>query len=373
MNYPIVVPDAMITSKCTFKCKYCFHGQTRNSEMDMDKYTKLADDGVLNGIYPFGGEPMLRLDSLIKFKEHVESTYSLGSSRDRILEGVRYIITNGTQVPDRILDLKKHSMRVQVSLDGPRDIQESERVANGSKSSFDIAMAAVQACHEHSVEWAIHGVGTKKHLDRFAEIVEFFVKTWFDHGHKDDIPEYLGNNFYMLMFEDDYTLEDARVFCEQLEKAYNWIKSTEYISEDRREEAAKSFLMRSGGVCGGGTILMGLTSDFQVSACHRSCLSGSFPSLGDVQDAENFKNKKYYNSLHRLKFRHKKMYSTETSLLDGHMGRKPCWFYWCPVTNYETSGSIYYQSPKFNMLVTILHERIGELLGEEAPDGSTRD
>lgn len=375
MKYAIPIPDTMLTSACTFNCTYCFHGRDKEINMDMDKFIEYIDGGTFMGIYPFGGEPMLRLDALIQLKTHVETTMSEGDDRrERLLSNIRGIITNGTMVPERIKDLKKHNFNIQISMDGPRDLQEKYRKVKNGKSSYDVTMAAINACISNDVEWSTHGVITKDTIGRLVDITKFFIRIHLEHNTFENMAGMLQSNFFQIIFEEDYTIEDAHLLSDQVEEAYNWIKTTDEIPENLRDDLASKFLRRRSGICDSGTSLVGVTSDFQVSACHRSALSETMDHIGNVDDVEGFTRdgKKQFNSLHRLRFRHQRMYSTETPITKDKVFSKPCWFYWCPITNYETTGSIYYQNPKFNMMVTVLHDRIEKILTkEQETNGST--
>lgn len=140
LNHQIHQITLEVTQSCNLRCKYCaYSGNYLNREhsgekMDIEVAKKAIDFMVLRSgqcdevaISFYGGEPLLRMDFL---KECIE--YS-----EQELEGRKVIYqmtTNGTLLNEEILDfLQEHSINITISLDGPEEVHDKNRVLLGSK------------------------------------------------------------------------------------------------------------------------------------------------------------------------------------------------------------------------------------------------
>lgn len=145
-----------ITQQCNLRCKYCVYSgdyitrghapksmsvdlAKRGIDFVMEHSSSLIDTDI--GFY--GGEPLLRFNDM---KEIV--AYASSISEGKI---VRYnVTTNGTIMNDEILTfLDEHKFTILISLDGPKEIHDQNRVfaANG-KGSFDAIMDNIRYMKE---------------------------------------------------------------------------------------------------------------------------------------------------------------------------------------------------------------------------------
>ncbi|RMG77174.1 MAG: radical SAM protein [Bacteroidetes bacterium] len=129
-----------ITNKCNFRCAHCYNNSGENNFVSKE----LSDDEVLNFIHdiaklkPFnfcfcGGEPLLRLDVLLKSAKILASHGVIVS-----------LVTNGFLLTENIAaNLYKNGVkRVQVSIDGSNP--ESHEKLRRVPKSFDRAINAVR-------------------------------------------------------------------------------------------------------------------------------------------------------------------------------------------------------------------------------------
>lgn len=133
---PLVVALA-ITSKCNFRCTYCYGQYFQNKQKDATtkKLMQLIDDlGKLGTrVITFeGGEPLIRND--------------IGELIERVkANGIECgFNTNGTMISARIKELKKADM-ICVTLDGPEEMNDKNRGKGSFKkitSGIDAALAA---------------------------------------------------------------------------------------------------------------------------------------------------------------------------------------------------------------------------------------
>jgi len=133
------------TMKCQLNCPYCFeHGVKRQGTMTdiilcqsicwLDRYLEVNPEVASLKCVLFGGEPLLvkRLvnESLSKFK-------SLAEKREK--EYWTEITTNGILLDvDTAKMLKQYNLRrVQITLDGPKELHDTRRVGSDRHPTFD--------------------------------------------------------------------------------------------------------------------------------------------------------------------------------------------------------------------------------------------
>ena len=147
LNRKITQITLQLTQGCNLRCKYCVYSEEANTHqrshsakhMDWDMAKKAIDflydhsidsQDVAIGFY--GGEPLLEF-SLIK--HCVEYAKQLFDGKKLLFT----ITTNGTLLTDEIIKfLDQENIQVMVSLDGPKEIHDKNRVfAGSSEGSFD--------------------------------------------------------------------------------------------------------------------------------------------------------------------------------------------------------------------------------------------
>lgn len=134
-----LIANWKITDRCNYRCQYCSCGRNSNSndELRTGDIFKIIEHLLSSGIKMIGftgGEPFIRDD----FGKIVEYCYMRGLSVS--------VNTNGSLVSRHINQLDKLK-RINLSLDGPRDINDSIR-GNGS---FDNVMRAVAIARKKNI------------------------------------------------------------------------------------------------------------------------------------------------------------------------------------------------------------------------------
>ena len=138
-----------ITQACNLRCAYCAYGGNYKNQrehsgavMPLETIKKCVDfimsrsrgvEQIAIGLY--GGEPLLMIDSIRECVKYVRENYEY---RD-----VHFTITtNGTIFNDEIIQfLDEYNIDVSISLDGPKDIHDANRVFANGKGSFDVIMS----------------------------------------------------------------------------------------------------------------------------------------------------------------------------------------------------------------------------------------
>lgn len=135
-----------ITQQCNLRCKYCIYSEGSNPNqrshssnlmsLEMAKAAlmfyrqhTIDMDKVVIGFY--GGEPLLAYSTIVQTVEYAEEIFA-GKE-------ISYnITTNGTLLTDEIIDfLLEHDFYITFSLDGPKEVQDRNRVFRDGKGSYD--------------------------------------------------------------------------------------------------------------------------------------------------------------------------------------------------------------------------------------------
>lgn len=126
----IVNIELMTANTCNLSCKYCYanggtYGKNRsimqeNTVIDILNYVSKISNNI-KIVNFFGGEPFLGYKAIIKTCEWFEKNY------DEL--PIFKVVTNFTYLPDELLDaIIKYKIIITVSLDGPKEINDKQRV-----------------------------------------------------------------------------------------------------------------------------------------------------------------------------------------------------------------------------------------------------
>jgi uncharacterized protein len=84
--------------------------------------------------------------------------------------------TNGTLLNDEWCQFfKRHSVRVGVSVDGPKVINDSSRVDRRGAGTFDRTMRGIRSLQRHALDFHVIAVLTRSSLAQSRELFQFFV------------------------------------------------------------------------------------------------------------------------------------------------------------------------------------------------------
>ena len=141
-----------LTQRCNFRCKYCIYSESTNksqrthSNLDMTFHTarkavdflwarSLDSEQVSIGFY--GGEPLLAFPLIKKVVEYAK----------KVFKGKKLnfnITTNGTLFTREILSyFQANNIGIMISLDGPKEINDLNRVYPNGEGTFDDVMSKI--------------------------------------------------------------------------------------------------------------------------------------------------------------------------------------------------------------------------------------
>lgn len=146
-----------LTQNCNFRCKYCHYtensgGQRLHSQKRMDIETAKAailflrdhsidTDEVFIGLY--GGEPLLEFPMMKEIVAFAKTA----------LEGKKIqfmLTTNAALMNEEIIQfIEQEQINLLVSLDGPKEINDLNRVKADGSGTFDTIIEKVKYMHEH--------------------------------------------------------------------------------------------------------------------------------------------------------------------------------------------------------------------------------
>jgi uncharacterized protein len=173
----VVALYLFVSQECNLTCRYCYgeageygrRGRMNESVMQ-SAFERFFADGQDQGrqfITFFGGEPLMNFPLM-------EKTASLARAyrRDRKADVSLCIVTNGTLYSPQIHSFFRESISdATFSLDGPRDLNDAQRVAKTGEGIHDrIAENIRKLTEDAPFNWAFRSIVTRDGCERVEEI-----------------------------------------------------------------------------------------------------------------------------------------------------------------------------------------------------------
>ena len=169
-----------ISTFCNLACKYCFienNPITNNCFQKMNFTTaKIAVDKFINEIIKnkveeaqiiiYGGEPLTNFELLQKIIQYIRKF-----KNDLAVT----IITNGTLLrEEEILFLKENRIGIGISLDGPKRINDKNRIfRSGSGSVYDSAVEGIKLLNKYNCNYCVSATVTNDVIDNQEEVFKW--------------------------------------------------------------------------------------------------------------------------------------------------------------------------------------------------------
>lgn len=289
----IVNIELMTANTCNLSCKYCYanggtYGKNRsimqeNTVIDILNYVSKISNNI-KIVNFFGGEPFLGYKAIIKTCEWFEKNY------DEL--PIFKVVTNFTYLPDELLDaIIKYKIIITVSLDGPKEINDKQRVFSYQHLSVYDAVTQ-NLCRLEKRNYKIQAIEctyTEQH-----KIMGYS---------KNDLEKYLKTNFNVnqIMICDEMIRDNSKcIDCGQLEKSVN-----SNIEELKTNEILINRCLNkeySGdGLCAAGRFSISIDPEGNIYPCHLFRLNDSF-KMGNIYDKE----KNIFNSLSYKKLKNQR-------------------------------------------------------------------
>lgn len=159
-RYGIRHLELMVTHGCNMGCKYCYGiygpkdwkdatylygAKTKGMSFETAKkgvdflFEESKGQNDISIIF-FGGEPLLELKLIEEIIPYINDREKESGKKVNLS-----ISTNGILLNQRVVDfLVKNKISCQVSIDGPRDIQDTNRCLSDGKGSYDLVMPGIK-------------------------------------------------------------------------------------------------------------------------------------------------------------------------------------------------------------------------------------
>lgn len=173
---------AVLTTRCNIACSYCQTRTEAPKDMDMTVAAQVLkfcfDMSNPNVHLEFqGGEPLLNWDMLTFLVEHIHKFNTINKNISISL------VTNGTLLDqDKIDFLVDHGVNICISLDGPANVHDRNRVFSGGGETYDKVAEAIQRLkqtyQDRGINKLIHLLPTlnRDSLPFAKEIIDEYVK-----------------------------------------------------------------------------------------------------------------------------------------------------------------------------------------------------
>lgn len=170
------------TPFCNIDCSYCYL-PARNNSKKISGTTleiliqRILEEGLVNNhlsIVWHAGEPLAV--GVDYFGELIELIHS----KVREISVSHSIQTNGTLINQQWCDIiKTYNIRIGISVDGPQELNDLQRVSRSGKSTFDKTMGGVALLRANKIPFHAIAVLTKNSLDYADAIFDFFKNNGF--------------------------------------------------------------------------------------------------------------------------------------------------------------------------------------------------
>ena len=287
-----------ITNRCNLACPYCFHKQ---NEKDIDFHTAdmavryIITNATIKKVKPnisfFGGEPLLLFNEIIKplinkYKDSVNWT----------------ITTNGILLTENIIDfLTENNVSILLSIDGCKQVQDTQRPLKNKESSFNILNNIIpylllkqpntifrSTISRYSLNYLEENINTAKNLG-FKYIT--FVPNLFE--------EWLPEDFYKW---ENFIDKEAIKIMQKI----SWEEPFDYIFMNLKNGIQEinnlnknPFLKNPIDACGMGFKGIGISPDGKLHPCQEENGLNDINTIGDIYYGINKKlHKKYCQNIY---------------------------------------------------------------------------
>lgn len=190
---PVTLLIKPASSKCNMRCKYCFYfsiAENRTNAdmgiMEEDTLEQLISKGIAyaDHVCSFafqGGEPTIAgLDFFKKAICYQEKYKQLYNKQNLQIHNA--IQTNGYLIDDQwAAFLRENQFLVGLSLDGPLNVHDKNRIDAGGNGTFARIMKTVDLLNQYHVEYNILSVVTGQNAQSIKRIYRFFAKQKFSY------------------------------------------------------------------------------------------------------------------------------------------------------------------------------------------------
>ena len=136
-----------LTHQCNLACRYCYAGSTKKRDMSPETAQKCVDFALETlpaekslSLGLFGGEPLLRFELVREITK-----YAYRKAEEFKKSVIISITTNGTLVTPEVIDFAAdQSVQLCLSIDGPADLHDRNRIYRDGRGSFSDVISGLE-------------------------------------------------------------------------------------------------------------------------------------------------------------------------------------------------------------------------------------
>ena len=231
-----------VTRACPLRCSYCNDWRADGRKMSFSVLAHLIVQALHHPTLTsaefiwHGGEPLLLGRDFFK-----KALYLQSKARRPDQKIVNVIQSNGLLLDESWIDfLQDHDISVGLSLDGPRELQDSQRTTVSGRGSFDDTMRALYLLRERQIGCSVAVVVTKRTLEYGPDkMLDFLLENGIenvaflrqepkrsDTGESDFSSGVRGSDYRLYMqglFDNWYQRDDANVRIRNFDSIFSGI------------------------------------------------------------------------------------------------------------------------------------------------------
>ena len=360
--------EILVTQNCNLRCKYCFEKCKSYKNADFNEIIDvLTGEGRFDTLpnwsfYVFGGEPLLNVEFITKLVDYIDKSDSISDEhkKNSIQSIVGLVTTNGILIDKYIDVIKKYNMYLQVSLDGPEDINDANRVDVNGKGYFKRIQDNLELLRKNGINYSLHGACSRDNYKNFCRICEFYIEEYVKLGRK-DIDTVLYNNYSQIVFEDNITDDDINELLYQMYKVVQMIFNTPLLNNypyEVRKRLAEGFLLRRGSICSSGNTMFSYDEELNVYPCHRPTTEGGLNRFMNLKDKSVIPDYKLYRQ-YQYTYDSKRLFTANID--DYSFNGNKVGINWCPSTNWEITGYTSHVPNKYGTLMAEINRFVPQL------------
>ena len=287
----------IISGSCNLKCKYCYANQGKYLKCDGDMSVQTLRNAidiffdrydVIQNIMFFGGEPTLNMPAIKFACSYIKEKVEQGVIKNFPNLGM---VTNGTNVTDELIDIiNEYKMKITVSIDGPKDVNDYQRVYLDGKGTFDDIEKNIFKLKEKCGQpFAIEATYSKVHQQLGYSVVDI-VKMLKD--------EFGVEKVHVAPVSDircsDYCIESKEPFLEAIDDVFKYKKSGKdysFTSFNLVLEGLKYKRVKTR-YCEAGLAKFAVSTEGKIYPCYLFNDEDEM-CMGNVNDKDVFSSKKF--------------------------------------------------------------------------------
>ena len=168
----------LLTDRCNLDCAYCYgrlartaarrmHWATARAVADYVTENALRLDARCHIAFHGSGEPTLELELIKRVVDYVGGKMASSAGAEFSM------VTNGTCSEETVDWMGQNMASIQVSLDGPRDLHETQRPMRNGSESWSKTVRALTILQQYGAEVLVKSTITAHSASRLEEIATF--------------------------------------------------------------------------------------------------------------------------------------------------------------------------------------------------------